>query len=52
MEGGRGREHEVWREAEGREHEVWKEAEGREHEVWREAEGGSMRCGGRQREGA
>ena len=40
MEGGRGREHEVW-----------KEAEGREHEVWREAEGGSMRCGGRQREG-
>ena len=42
----------MWREAEGREHEVWKEAEGREHEVWREAEGGSMRCGGRQREGA
>ena len=41
MEGGRGREHEVGR-----------EAEGREHEVWREAEGGSMRCGGRQREGA
>ena len=41
MEGGRGREHEVWR-----------EAEGREREVWREAEGGSMRCGGRQREGA
>ena len=39
------------REAEGREHEVWREAEGREHEVWREAEGGSMRCGGRQREG-
>ena len=25
---------------------------GREHEVWREAEGGSMRWGGRQREGA
>ena len=23
----------------------------REHEVWREAEGGSVRCGGRQREG-
>ena len=29
-----------------------REAEGREHEVWKETEGGSMRCGGRQREGA